>query len=138
MFDPFFIAKAISRINVGYRAHHNVIVVPNTSLITRVLCILKANGLINSFFLNFSNKDITVVLNITSFHSKLFPQLTLISTPGNRQYYHLRNILAQQTGNPLIIISSKGGLTLLNDLNGGEVFCVLGLKLNSRKQSKCA
>jgi len=137
MFNPFFIAQAISRINVGYRAHHKVIVVPNTSLITRVLCILKANGLINSFSLNFSNKDITVVLNVTSFHSKLFPQLTLISTPGNRQYYHLRNILTQQGGNPLMIISSKNGLTLINDCTGGEVLCVLGLKLNPRKQFKC-
>jgi len=137
MFDPFFIAQAISRINVGYRAHQKSIVVPNTSLITRVLCILKANGLINSFFLNFSNKDITVVLNVTTFHSKLFPQLTLISTPGNRQYYQLRSIKRQQAGNPLIIISSNNGLILANDLTGGEVLCVLGLKLNSRKQLKC-
>jgi len=137
MFDPFYIAQAISRINVGYRNHHVKITVPNTSLIFDLLTILKRKGLINSFITNFSNQKFTVILNANSSTSKKFPTLSLVSTPGRRHYIKYRTIQKKYIGVPLLIISSTRGLINIDPLGdhdiGGELVLILGSKPNPRE-----
>jgi len=136
MFDTYSFAQAISRINVGYRSHQVFVVVPNTKLVFQTLSLLKRNGLINSFSLNFDNKEFKVFLNHSSIFSKQFPTLNLISKPSIRHYLKYQTYLHDFYGTPFMIISTKHGLITNHELAqariGGELLLIFGPQPNFR------
>jgi len=110
--------------------------VPNTKLVYQTLSLLKRNGLINSFSLNFDKQQFAVFLNHISAFSKQFPILNLVSKPSVRHYLKYQTYLHDFYGTPFMIISTKHGLItnfeLAQERLGGELLIIFGPKPNPR------
>mgnify|MGYP001229909671 CR=1 FL=1 len=125
--DP--IGDMFTRIRNGQMRNLRSVSIPASKYRSKILEILKAEGYINSFFLesNVDNKKI-IKVNLKYYEgTPVIKEIKRISKPGRRVYSRATSIPKIQNGLGMAIISTSQGV--MSDIQarknniGGEIIC---------------
>ena len=125
--DP--IGDMFTRIRNGQMRNLNSVLIPASKFRSKILEILKAEGYINSFFLESSENNKNVIkVNLKYFEgTPVIKEIKRISKPGRRVYSRATSIPKIQNGLGMAIISTSQGV--MSDIQarknniGGEIIC---------------
>ena len=125
--DP--IGDMFTRIRNGQMRNLNSVLIPASKFRSKILEILKAEGYINSFFLESSENNKKVIkVNLKYFEgTPVIKEIKRISKPGRRVYSRANSIPKVMNGLGLAIISTPKGV--MTDIEarknnvGGEIIC---------------
>ena len=125
--DP--IGEMFTRIRNGQMRNLNSVLIPASKFRSKILEILKAEGYINSFFLESSENNKKVIkVNLKYFEgTPVIKEIKRISKPGRRVYSRATSIPKIQNGLGMAIISTSQGV--MSDIQarknniGGEIIC---------------
>ncbi len=125
--DP--IGDMFTRIRNGQMRNLNSVLIPASKFRSKILEILKAEGYINSFFLESSENNKKVIkVNLKYFEgTPVIKEIKRISKPGRRVYSRATSIPKIQNGLGMAIISTSQGV--MSDIQarknniGGEIIC---------------
>ena len=125
--DP--IGDMFTRIRNGQMRNLNSVLIPASKFRSKILEILKAEGYINSFFLESSENNKKVIkVNLKYFEgTPVIKEIKRISKPGRRVYSKATSIPKVLNGLGLAILSTSKGVmsdseAIKNNL-GGEIIC---------------
>ena len=125
--DP--IGDMLARIKNAQLRNHSKVSLPSSIFKSKIADVLKAEGYINSFFLESSENNKKVIkVNLKYFEgTPVIKEIKRISKPGRRVYSRATSIPKIQNGLGMAIISTSQGV--MSDIQarknniGGEIIC---------------
>ncbi len=129
MTDP--IADMLTRIRNASSAGHDRVVVPGSTLKTRIAQVLKAEGFIKDFVQHKDDKQgsLTIVLRYGTDREPAITGVRRWSRPGLRRYSSKRSIPTVLNGLGISILSTSQGVMVDREARakgvGGEVLCTV-------------